>query len=54
MKAKRQVPSWLLVAQAAGGMGVLVGGPANQRLKLTGAAILVIRASTYLQAATAA
>jgi hypothetical protein len=27
---------------------------ANQRLKLTGAAILVLRASTYLQAAPAA
>jgi hypothetical protein len=28
--------------------------PANQRLKLTGAAMLVFRASTSLQAATAA
>jgi hypothetical protein len=29
-------------------------GPANQRLKLTGAAILVFQASTSLQAAPAA
>ena len=32
----------------------LVKPPANQRLKLTGAAILVFRASTSLQAAPAA
>ena len=37
-----------------GRAGPTMQGPPNQRLKLTGAAILVFRASTSLQAAPAA
>ena len=44
----------LLSTRAAGSIAQAVSSPANQRLKLTGAAILVFRASTSLQAAPAA
>jgi hypothetical protein len=43
----------LLEAQAAGSMADVTGRLANQRLKLTGAAILVPRGVTALQAAPA-
>src|SRR5262245_28489413 len=46
--------SSLLARRSAGSMALVAGRPANQRRKRTGAAILVYRASTSLQAAPAA